>query len=128
MLVNSVKGFPRELRFLEIGKGWRWVDARVRLGEIELQRELGQKVRLKGTRIYAEGKRASEFANFLGKLLGLSVLKELPETGGVMLITSNDCLTLRFQQGSDSKVIGPLLKIDNFRCSDGEGQESQRKD
>ena len=90
------------------------MDARVELGEVKLQRELGQKIWLEGTRVYAEGERAREFANFLGELVDLSIEDKLPNAGGVALITSDDELKIHFQARPNSEMIGPVLQIASF--------------
>ncbi len=121
MIVNSLAGRPGELRFLVATEGWRWLDAWVELGEVKLQRELGRKAKLEGTRFYAEGERARDLANFLGELLGLPILDELPNTGAVALITSDDELQLQFQLQPSSEAIGPVLRIASFGRLYGEG-------
>ncbi len=119
VLVNSLAGQPHELRFLDVAAGWRWLDARVELGEVKLQRELGQKIGLEGTTVYAEGERAMEFANFLEELVDLSVGEGLPRAGGVTLITSNSELKLYFQVRPNPEMIGPVLQIASFGCLRG---------
>lgn len=114
MVVNSFAGQPRELRFLAVAKGWRYLDARVELSEVKLQRDFGQKVKLNGTKFYAEGKKAWNLANFFGELLGLPILNELPKTGGIALITSDDKLQLQFQLRPSSDAIGPVLQIASY--------------
>jgi hypothetical protein len=121
MVVNSLAGRPRELRFLTVTEGWRWLDARVELGEVKLQRNLGQKVKLEETKVYAEGERARDFANFLCGLLDLPILGELPKSGAVALITSDDELRLQFQLMPNSDVVGPVLRIEGFRRLHGGG-------
>ena len=114
MVVNSLARRPSELRFLAVAKGWRWLDARVELGEVKLQRDLGQKTKLEGTKFYAEGQKARNLANFLGEILGLSILNKLPNAGGIVLIASDDELQLRFQLRPSSEAIGPVLQIESF--------------
>jgi len=120
MVVNSIAGRPGELRFLAVAQGWRWLDARVELGEVKLQRDLGQKAKLEGTKFYAESQKARNFANFLGELLSLPILGELPNAGGIILITSDDELQLQFQIRPSSEAIGPVLKIASFGRLRGE--------
>lgn len=120
MIVNSLAGRPKELRFLAVAQGWRWLDARVELGEVKLQRDLGQKAKLEGTKFYAEGRKARNLANFLGEALGLPILSELPNAEGVVLITSNDELQLQFQLAPSPEAIGPVLQIASFGRLRGE--------
>ncbi len=124
MVVNSIGGRPKELRFLGAAEGWRWLDARVELGEVKLQRDLGQKVKLEGAKIYAEGREARGLANFLGELLGLPISGELPNTGAVALITFDDGLKLQFQARPSSEVVGPVLRITGFGRLHGKGETS----
>lgn len=121
VMVNSIAGRPKELRFLDVGKGWRWLDARVELGEVKLQRDLGQLVKLEGTRLYAEGKRAREFADFIGELFGVSPTDRLPKSGAVALVTSDAKLKLQFQLRPSSEVVGPVIQITGYGRSRGEG-------
>lgn len=122
MVVNSLAGRPRELRFLAVVQGWRWLDARVELGEIKLQRDLGQKAKLEGTKLHAESQKARNLANFLSELLNLPILGELPNAGGVVLITSDDELQLQFQLRPNSEAIGPVLQIASFGRLHGESE------
>lgn len=124
MVVNSLAGRPKELRFLAVGQGWRWLDARVELGEVKLQRDLEQKTKLEGTKFYAESRKARNLANFLGELLGLPILGELPNAGGIVLITSDDELQLQFQLRPSSEAIGPVLQIASFGRLRGESGAS----
>lgn len=124
MVVSSFGEGPIELRFLAVTNGWRWLDARVELGEIKLQRDLGQKVKLERVRVYAEGQKAQNLANFLGELLGLPTSSELPDTGAVVVITSDNQFKLQFQLRPSSEVIGPVLQITSFGRSHGEGETS----
>ena len=122
LIVNSLAGQPKELRFLDVTDGWQWLDARVELGEVKLQRDLGQKVELEGVKIYAEGQRAQNLANFLGESSGLPIADKLPGTGAVALITSDDDLKLQFQLRPSSETVGPVLRITSFGRLHGEGR------
>ena len=124
MVVSSLGGRSTELRFLALNNGWRWLDAWVELGEINLQRDIGQKVKLERVSVYAEGQKAQNLANFLDELLGLPISSELPNTGAVVVITSNNQLKLKFQLRPSSEVIGPVLQITSFGRSCGEGETS----
>jgi len=112
MVINSSAGHPKELRFLNIGKGWRWLDKRVELGEVKIQRGLGQRVRFGGTKIYAEGKPAQELAEFLGEISGLPISEKLPEAGVVLSIITNS--GLNFQKRPTSEVTGPVIQVIRF--------------
>ncbi len=124
MVVSNLGGGPIELRFLDVGNGWRWLDAWVELGEVKLQRDLGQKIKLEKVKVYAEEQKARNLANFLGELLGLTVSSELPNTGAVVLITSNNQLRLQLQLRPSPEVIGPVLQIMSFGRSRGKDETS----
>ncbi len=113
MVVNSSAGHPKELHFLNIGKGWRWFDKRVELGEVKLQRDLGQRVRFEGIKIYAEGKPAQELAEFLGEISGLPISERLPEAGVVLSIITNSGL-IHFQKRPTSEITGPVIQVIRF--------------
>jgi len=114
MLVGSAAGRPTELRFLDVGEDWRWVNARVKLSEVKLQRELGRRNKLKDLKIYGEGPKASKFAAWLGKLLGLNTSEKLPTSGGVVQITSEDGLDFQFLVKKNAETIGPVLRIASY--------------
>lgn len=116
MIVNSLAGRPFELRFLDAARGWRWLDASIKLREVKLQRELGQKIKLATTGILVRGSTmAREFAKSLGELFNLSISGEPPSSGGIALVTDEDGLQLQFQVRPSSEVIGPVLLISSFR-------------
>ncbi|MFH1821399.1 MAG: hypothetical protein ABH852_03020 [Methanobacteriota archaeon] len=114
IFVNSVSGKPKEIRFIEVGRDWRWVDAMVELGEVKIQREASRSSKLEDLRIHADGPRAQEFAEFVGKLLGISLSDKLPESGGVALITTDNGLKVQFRAMPSSKAIGPVLQVTAF--------------
>jgi len=114
MVINSSVGHPKELRFLNIGKGWRWFDKRVELGEVKIQRDLGQRVSFEGMKIYAEGKPAQEFAEFLGEISGLPISEKLPEAGVALSIITNSGLKIHFQKRPTSEIMGPVLQVIRF--------------
>ena len=113
MVINSSAGHPKELRFLNIGKGWRWLDKRVELGEVKIQRELGQRVSFGGMKIYAEGKPAQELAEFLGEILGLPISEKLPEAGVILSIITNSG-PVHFQKRPTSEITGPVIQVIRF--------------
>jgi rRNA maturation protein Rpf1 len=121
LIVNSLAGQPKELRFLDVAEGWQWLDARIELGEVKLQRDLGQKVKLEMVKIYAEGQHAQNLANFLGGSSGLPIVDKLSGTGAVARITSDDDLKLQFHLRPNSETVGPVLRITSFGWLHGEG-------
>ena len=114
MVINSSAGRPKELRFLSVGEGWRWLDKKVELGDVKLQRDLGRLVRFEEMKIYAEEGSARELAAFLGEVFGVPVVERLPETGGTMLITTNSGLKIQFQRRPGPEFTGPLLQVIGF--------------
>jgi len=116
MIVNRLAGRSFELRFLDVARGWRWLGASIKLREVKLQRELGQKIKLATTGILVRGSTmAREFAKSLGELLNLPISSEPPSSGGTALVTDENGLQLQFRVGSSSEVIGPVLLISSFR-------------
>jgi hypothetical protein len=113
MVINSSAGHPKELRFLDMGKDRRWLDKRVELGEVKLQRGLGQRVSFGGTKIYAEGKPAQELATFLGEISGLPISEKLPEAGVVLSIITNSG-PVHFQKRPTSEITGPVIQVIRF--------------
>ena len=127
MLVGSAGGGPTELRFLDVGENWRWVNARVKLGEVKLQREGGRRIKLKGLKICGEGPKALGFAAWFGQLLGLDASERPPASGGVALVTSEDGLKLQFLIKDNSEAVGPVLQVLGFgnlneECVGGNGE------
>lgn len=122
VVINSIADDPREMRFFDAVAGLRWLNARIEFGGVKLQRDLGQKIKLAEVRIFAEGKRAWEFADFLGKLLNLPISREPPGSGAVALITEDEGLKLQFQAKLGSEIVGPVLEIASFGEFFGEGE------
>lgn len=115
MIVNSRERQPRELRFLNASVGWRWLDARIELREVELQRDLGQKVRLADVRIVAaDSARAQNLARLLSELWGLPLSEGPSSTGAVVLVTCNDGLKVQFRAHPKDELVGPVLYVKNF--------------
>jgi hypothetical protein len=113
MVINSSAGHPKELRFLNIGKGLGWPDKRAELGEVKIQRDLGQRVRFEGIKIYAEGKPAQELAEFLGEISGLPISEKLPEAGVVLSIVTNSGL-VHFKKRQTLEITGPVIQVIRF--------------
>ena len=114
VVINSSAEHPNELRFLNVWKGLRRLEKRVELGEVKLQRNLGQRVGVKATKIYAEGEPAQELASFLGEISGLPVSEKLPEAGVALSITTNSGLKIHFQKMPGPELVGPVLHVVGF--------------
>lgn len=114
IIVGSVSGKPKELRFLEVGENWRWVDAVVELGEVKIHQGVGRADKLEDLKIHADGAKALEFVEWIEKFLGKRRTDKLPESGGVALITSEDGLRVQFNLMPGSVTIGPVLRITAF--------------
>lgn len=114
MIVNSVSGEPREFRFLEVGEGWRWANARVELEGVDLGRGRKARVNVTSTNIYAEGDRALEFAKWIGNLMGIKRSVGFPSSGGVIMVTSGDGIELHFFIMLGSRSAGPVIRVKSF--------------
>jgi hypothetical protein len=117
MIINGCAGQPKELRFLDVSIGWRWLDARIELGEVKLQRDLGQKFRLKDVKVVASGQnRARNFARLIGKLWDLQITEELPGAGSIAIVEDGGDLRVEFHAEPSSEPIGPILHIKYFEA------------
>jgi hypothetical protein len=83
------------------------------LREVKIQRDLGQRVKFEGIKIYAEGKQAQELAEFLGEISGLPISERLPETGVVLSVVTNSGL-IHFQKRPTSEITGPVIQVIRF--------------
>jgi hypothetical protein len=111
VIVNSVEERPWELRFLEVGRGWKWANVKILLERVELQRELGQRIKLAAAEIYSEGGDAKKLAQQLGSLMGLPLTDELGSNAAVFVGPGDEKL-IQFWTGK-SKV-GPRIYIRGF--------------
>jgi len=117
MIINSCTDQPKELRFLDAAAGWRWLDARIELGEVKLQRDLGQKARLVDAKIVASGRdRARSFARLVGELWGLPFTEELPNTGSVAMVDDDKELRIQFRADPSAEPVGPILHVKHFEA------------
>ena len=114
-LINCRADRPQELRFLDVTRGWRWLDVVIELREVKLQKDLGHKVQLTDVKIVASGSsRAKDLARLLSEMWHLQLLEEVPSAGSVVMVTQNEELRIQFQ--SDPKVppIGPIMYVTRF--------------
>ena len=117
MIINSCTDQPKELRFLDAAAGWRWLDARIELGEVKLQRDLGQKARLVDAKIVASGRnRARSFACLIGELWGLPFAEELPSAGSVAMVEDDRDLRVQFHADPNAEPVGPMLRVKCFEA------------
>lgn len=115
MIIESHTNQPQELRFLDAATGWRWLDAKIKLGEVKLQKDLGQKVRLVDVKIMASGQnRARDFARLVSELWDLQFTKELPGTGSVAVVEDDEELRVQFYTDPSAGPVGPILHITHF--------------
>jgi hypothetical protein len=112
ILVLSLSGKPNELRFIEVGEKWRWKNAIVKLEEVKLQSDLGERRSLEDLKIYGDGDEASAFASWLGELLGIEISKSLSKSAGFALVTDEGGLNLSFM--SEGTQIGPTMGIKSY--------------
>jgi len=116
MIIESCTDRPTELRFLDAA-GWRWLDARIELGEVKLQKDLGQKARLVDVKIVASSQdRARNFARLIGELWELPLIEELPSSGSVAIVNENRELRIQFHAGPNTEPVGPILHVKHFEA------------
>lgn len=114
MIINGFAGQPRELCFLNAAAGWQWLDARIELREVKLQRDLGSKVRLEDVKVAAgDQAKARDFALFIGRLWGLPIIEE-PSAGSIAFVEDDEQLRLQFYSDSRAEPVGPILYIARF--------------
>lgn len=113
LLVESASGRPRELRFLEVDQGWRWLDAVVEIGDVRV-RNPRLKSQLTSLKIHAVTAASFEFAKWIDDFLGLGVSDEPPTSGGVALIASENGLRIKFKVMPNSEMVGPSLLVTAF--------------
>ncbi len=104
MIVESSAGKPKFLQFLGCSEGWRW-GMKIELGGVELQRDLGQKIRLSGTKVVAGSPEAKELAKLLGELWGMQLVRK----AGAEAFAVVDRDKIRFQRGPEK--VGPVLHV-----------------
>jgi len=120
MIINSVSGQPMVLRFLDIDEGWKWMDVQIELCNVELQKDLGQKIRLLDAKIVAASPKAKELAGLLEKLWGVKMVKKAPDTGA-FIIVDEDKIGFR---ASLAAKIGPALYVSRVVGEHGESKKS----
>jgi len=117
MIINSCTDQPRELRFLDAAAGWRWLGARIELGEVKLQRDLGQKVRLTDVKIASSSQnRARSLARLVGELWGLPFTEELPSAGSIAMVDDDRELRIQFRADPSAEPVGPILHVKHFEA------------
>jgi len=119
MMIDSVDEQPKFLRFLEVDDGWKWLDVQIELGDVELQKDLGQKTRLLGTKIVA-GSKAKRLANLLEKLWGIKQAEKAAGTGAFMFV-DEDKIEFR---ASLAARIGPVLNVSRVVGGYGKSKKS----
>jgi len=121
MIIESCADQPSELLFLDATVGWRWLGARIELGEIKLQRDLNQKARLLDVKITASNQdKARSFARLIGKIWGLPFSEE-PLSGGSAAFVDNDReLRVQFHTDIGAAPVGPILYVKQFEGFNGE--------
>lgn len=118
MIIDSFASIPKFLRFINCEEGWQWSAVQIELGKIELQKDLGQKICLSGTKIVVKSPEVKELARLLGTLWGLPVERE----AGARDVVVVDEDEIRFQRGSER--VGPVLHVSGVVYGHGSGQKS----
>lgn len=120
MIIDSYANQPSELLFLDATVGWRWLGARIELGDIKLQRDLGQKARLTDVNITASNQdKARSFARLIGKIWGLPYSEE-PCGGSAAFVDNDRELRVQFHTDIGTAPVGPILYVKNFEGFNGE--------
>jgi hypothetical protein len=114
LLVNSILGQVGELRFLEVGDTWRWLDALVKLSGVRINRGKVKPRRPGEVKIYAADAGAAEFGRWLGKVWGIGCSDRLPESGLVVFLTSAGGLRVQFRLMPEAEEVGPVLEVASF--------------
>jgi uncharacterized protein YhjY with autotransporter beta-barrel domain len=115
MIINCRAEQPQQLKFLEVTRGWRWLNAVIELCEVKLQKEIGPKVKLTAVKmVVSDSPRARNFARFLSKLWDLPLLEELPKAGPVTFVTENRELRVQFQANPQAPPVGPVIYVTSF--------------
>jgi rRNA maturation protein Rpf1 len=115
MIIESHANQPQELRFLDAATGWRWLNARIELGGVKLQKDLSQKVRLVDVKIVASGKnKARNFARLVSELWDLQFTEELPSAGNVAVVEDDGELQVQFHADPGAEPVGPILHVRHF--------------
>ena len=115
MIIESRTNQPQELRFLDAAAGWQWLNARIELGEVKLQRDLGQKVQLVDVKTVASKQNmARNFAHLISKLWGLPFIEELPSAGSVAMVGDDEKLRVQFHADPSAGPVGPILHVTHF--------------
>jgi rRNA maturation protein Rpf1 len=121
MIIESWSDNPSELLFLDATAGWRWLGAKIELGDITLQRDLGQKVRLTDVKIAASNQdNAIKFARMIGKMWDLPFSEELPMSGGAAFVDNDKKLRVQFHVDIGAEPVGPILYVKQFEGFNGE--------
>jgi rRNA maturation protein Rpf1 len=121
MIIESCADQPSELLFLDATVGWRWLGAKIELGEIKLQRDLNQKVRLTKVKITASNHdKARKFARLIGKIWGMPFSEEPPSSGGAAFVDNDRELRVQFHTDIGAAPVGPILTVKQFEGFNGE--------
>lgn len=96
---------------MEVGEKWGWMNVRILLGRVELQRELGKRVKLEATEVCAREEKMKEFARVLGALMGLPPTDE-PGDRAAILVGSGEKILIQFWDGKSE--LGPKLHVKKF--------------
>ncbi|MBC7218576.1 MAG: hypothetical protein H5T49_00360 [Hadesarchaea archaeon] len=114
MFVSSFSGRPGEIRFIEVGETWRWLDASIRLAGVTINRRKSRIGDSSGMKIYAADPSSYEFARWLGRILEIECVERPPESGPVILITSDGGLEIKFRVMPSTEDLGPVLTVASY--------------
>lgn len=113
VVITSREGQPHELRFLDTSSGWRWMDAKIELSKVILQRDLGKKIKLHDSKLATDGSsQAKKFADFVVSVTKLPLVEKA--SGPVGLIKNDEGLRLQFHEEISKDAVGPVLCISSY--------------
>lgn len=127
MIINSLLDRPGEIRFIDVGETWRWMNAAIKLAGTTVSQVKTGFGPFSKIKIYAEDASSLEFARWFGKILDVDRVEAPPKSGPVILISSGEGLKIKFVVMPEAKNVGPVLSVAAFgplfkRLGDVDGQ------
>ncbi|MGC8816466.1 MAG: hypothetical protein ACP5PX_01415 [Candidatus Hadarchaeum sp.] len=114
IIINSSSDRPSEMRFLEVGGTWQWLNASMKLAGVAVNRVKIKGKNFGGLKIYAGDPGSFNFSRWLSRVLSIECTDRLPESGPVVLLTSDGGLKIRFRIMPCAEEVGPVLSVASF--------------
>ncbi|MGQ9788148.1 MAG: hypothetical protein ACUVQM_02365 [Candidatus Hadarchaeaceae archaeon] len=114
IIVSSFSDRPGEIRFIEVGEAWRWLDASIKIAGVKINHIKGKIDGSNRTRIYAGDPPSYDFAQWLGGVLGIDCVERPPKSGPVIFVSSSDGLELKFRIMPSTENLGPVLTVASY--------------